>query len=90
MSFTNGIKLQEILEHNYEATVTMLKVYTPYSYLLSADTEKKVVDFNAAKHSKHVYDSKYESDSKSSQSTCLRACMPACLHASTRVYMRAC
>ena len=43
-------QLQNIVELNYEATATMMKVYTPYAYLLSADTEKKVVDFNHATH----------------------------------------
>ena len=43
-------RLHEIVEANFEASNVMMRVYTPYAYLLTADTEKKVVDFNNAKH----------------------------------------
>ena len=42
-------RLQEIIDLNFTATATMQNVYEPYAYLLSADTEKKVVDFNNEK-----------------------------------------
>jgi len=41
-------RLQSLIETNYDSTERMLRVYTPFAYLLSADTEKKVVDFNNA------------------------------------------
>ena len=33
------------MESNYEATDAMMRVYTPYAYLLTAETDKKVASF---------------------------------------------
>lgn len=43
-------RVQAILETNFESTSQMLKAYSPFTYLLSADTDKKIDDFNHAKH----------------------------------------
>ena len=40
-------RLEALIKTNYEATERMLNVYNPFQYLLTAETEKKVVDFNA-------------------------------------------
>ena len=34
---------------NFELTAQMVQAYTPFAYLLSADTDKKVEEFNKAK-----------------------------------------
>ena len=41
-------RLTEIIELNFAATETMRRVYEPYAYLLSADTEAQVVAFTHA------------------------------------------
>jgi dynein heavy chain len=43
--------VQTVVEANMEATGEMLRRYAPYQYLLSAETEKRVEDFNKSDHS---------------------------------------
>lgn len=43
-------RIQSVLEANFESLSQILKAYSPFTYLLSAETDKKVDDFNHAKH----------------------------------------
>eukprot|EP00965_Chrysotila_dentata_P011246 366296-Pleurochrysis_carterae.AAC.1 len=44
-------RLHKIVEMNMSLTDHMVQAYTPYAYLLSGESDKKVDDFNKAKHS---------------------------------------
>jgi dynein heavy chain len=60
-------RLEELLSASYECTERMHKVYTPFAYLLSAETDKKVADYNTAAHQLSEVTSeitKYEKASK--------------------------
>ena len=41
-------KIEQLVKNNYKGTERMLNVYEPFQYLLAADTEKKVIEFNNA------------------------------------------
>ena len=43
-------RLENLIKTNYEATDRMHNVYKPFQYLLTVETEKKVVDFNNTPH----------------------------------------
>ena len=40
-------RLESLIKTNWEATEQMHNVYNPFGYLLTLETEKKVIDFNA-------------------------------------------
>mmetsp|Transcript_3023 Transcript_3023/g.9072 ORF Transcript_3023/g.9072 Transcript_3023/m.9072 type:complete len:4073 (+) Transcript_3023:47-12265(+) len=44
-------RLQVVVEANMELTDAMVRAYSPYAYLLTTETEAKVDDFCATKHS---------------------------------------
>ena len=39
-----------MVEKNFELTNLMVKAYSPYAWLLSAQTDRKIDDFNSQKH----------------------------------------
>ena len=43
-------RLQAVVEKNFELTNLMVKAYSPYAWLLSAQTDRKIDDFNSQKH----------------------------------------
>ena len=43
-------RLQEIVEMNMELSGQLVSAYKPFAYLLSADTDKKIDEFNKGKH----------------------------------------
>ena len=40
-------RLQAVVEKNFELTNLMVKAYSPYAWLLSAQTDRKIDDFNS-------------------------------------------
>lgn len=43
-------RLQAVVEANMELTDSMVQAYTPFSYLLSAETDAQVAEFNSERH----------------------------------------
>jgi hypothetical protein len=63
-------RLQEIVEMNSELTGTLVQAYRPFAYLLSAETDKKIDEFNRGKHTLQEFTaeiSKYEKATKEVQ-----------------------
>ena len=60
-------RLQEVVEMNMDLTTQLVTAYKPFSYLLSAETDRKVDEFNRGKHTLQEFTaeiSKYEKAEK--------------------------